>query len=305
MNSKVLITAIVLLAFFVGTSKVGELNAQESKAAIHGNVTVHVLQDLPYKQGNALSEYERERCLLDVYLPKDRNGFATLVWFHGGGLKNGDKDGRKNESDSVKTVTIAKSLASAGIAVVAPNYRLSPKVTFPGYIQDAAAAVAWTREHLKEYGADPNRMFVGGHSAGGYLALMLGMDPHYLGDLGVNSSDIAGFIPVSGQTMTHYTVREERGIGKLSVTADEAAPVYFVREKTSPFLVLYADRDMAARAEENAFFVALLKGAKNPDVVGQMIVDRTHGSIASEIANEGDPAREAILNFMQGKPSVK
>ena len=59
--------------------------------------------------------------------------------------------------------------------LVAPNYRLSPKVTFPGYIQDAAAAVAWMREYLKEYGADPN-----------------------LGDLGLNTSDIAGLIPVSG-----------------------------------------------------------------------------------------------------------
>jgi hypothetical protein len=126
---------------------------------------------------------------------------------------------------------------------------------------------------------------------------MLGMDPHYLDDAGMKPHDVAGFIPVSGQTMTHYTVRDERGGGKYEVTADEAAAVHFARKDTQPFLVLYADHDMAARAEENAYFVALMKGAGNEKVTGQMIADRTHGSIAAKIAEQGDPAREAILKF--------
>ena len=260
---------------------------------------VRVLTDIAYKQGNALSAYEKERCKLDVYLPKADKDFTTLVWFHGGGLKNGDKDGRRIASDSVKTARIAQSLAAAGIAVVSPNYRLSPKVAFPAYVQDAAAAVAWTRTHIAEHGGDATRVFVGGHSAGGYLALMLAMDPRYLVEAGARVSAIAGFIPVSGQTMTHYTVREERGVGKFNVTADEAAPVRFARADTPPMLVLYADRDMAARAEENAFFVALMKGAGNKRVTGLMVGDRTHGSIASKIENAGDPARTAILEFMQ------
>ena len=88
---------------------------------------------------------------------------------------------------------------------------------------------------------------------------------------GVELSAIAGLIPVSGQTMTHYTVREERGLGKFSVTADEAAPVYFARKDTPPFLVLYADHDMTARAEENAYFVALMKGAGHEHITGLQI----------------------------------
>lgn len=274
-----------------------------SAAAVRGESptqdAIRVQTDVAYKMGDALTDYERERCKLDVYLPRDGKGFATLVWFHGGGLKNGDKDGRQIASDTVKTAKIARSLAREGIAVVAPNYRLSPMVTFPAYVQDAAAAVAWAREHMAEHGGDPAKIFVGGHSAGGYLALMLGMDEHYLGDVGLRPSEIAGFIPVSGQTMTHYTVREERGEGKFAITADAAAPVHFVRANTAPFLVLYADRDMAARAEENAFFVALMRGAGNKRMAAQMIKDRTHGSIASEIENEGDPARAAILEFIR------
>jgi acetyl esterase/lipase len=253
---------------------------------------VKAVLNLPYKSGDNLSDYEKERCKLDLYLPEGSSGYATLIWFHGGGLTGGNKDGSRK---------LAESLARAGIGVVVPNYRLSPRAKYPSYIEDAAAAVAWTRAHIAGHGGDATRLFIGGHSAGGYLTLMLGMDPHYLRDLGVEPSAIAGLIPFSGQTMTHYTVREERGIGKYTITADEAAPVHFARKDTPPFLVLYADHDMPARAEENAYFVALMKGAGNKNIEGQQITDRTHGSIAGKVTEEGDPARAAMLRFIEEK----
>lgn len=263
--------------------------AVRAEAPKDGNITV--LKNLPYKSGDALSSYEKERCKLDVYLPKSGKNFATLVWFHGGGLKGGNKDG---------ATKLGRSLAEAGLAVVAVNYRLSPKAKYPAYIQDAAAAVAWTKEHIVGHGGDAKRIFVSGHSAGGYLTLMLGLDSHYLHEAGTEATEMAGYIPVSGQTMTHYTVREERGIGQFTITADEAAPVHYARKDTPKFLVLYADHDMAARAEENAYFVAIMKGAGNTRVTGLQIADRTHGSIGGKIAEEGDPAREAILQFING-----
>jgi acetyl esterase/lipase len=286
------------LAFLLALALVKTIRAETP-----GKDGIQVLADVNYKQGEGLSEYEKQRCKLDVYLPNNATDFPTLVWFHGGGLKNGDKGG--TETDSVKTPRLARSLAAGGIAVVTPNYRLSPHAKFPAYVEDAAAAVAWVRLHIAEHGGSPRRIFIGGHSAGGYLALMLGMDAHYLEEAGVKLSDIAGFIPVSGQTMTHYTVREERGAGKLSITADEAAPVHFARATTPPFLVLYADHDMSARAEENAYFVALMKGAGNKRVTGRMIADRTHGSIASGIADEDDQSRMAILEFIRATGAAR
>ncbi|WP_395738062.1 alpha/beta hydrolase [Prosthecobacter sp.] len=253
------------------------------------------LLNLPYKSGDSLSSYEKQRCLLDVYLPKEGKEFATLVWFHGGGLTGGNKD-----ADSTKKV--ARGLAQEGVAVVVPNYRLSPQAKYPAYIEDATAAVAWTLQNIAKHGGDTKRVFVGGHSAGGYLTLMLGMDAHYLAAFGLKPQNIAGFIPVSGQVMTHYTVREERGISKFSVTADEAAPVRYADVKNlPPMLVLCADTDMPARAEENVYLVALMKGAGNKRVTLQVIANRNHGSVGNNIANEGDPAREAILKFMQGE----
>lgn len=252
---------------------------------------IKVLTDIAYKSGDKLSDYEKERCKLDVYLPADKKDFATLVWFHGGGITGGDKDFEH-------TPAIARSLAQGGVAVVNVSYRLSPKATFPAYVEDAAAAVAWTFSHIAEHGGDVKKVFVGGHSAGGYLALLVGLDAHYLKDLGMEGSGVAGLIPVSPQTMTHYTVRQERGIGKYTITADEAAPVFHVRKDTPPALVLYADKDMAARAEECAYFVAIMKGAGNQQVTGKMITNRTHGSVGNDIRNEEDAARLAILDFV-------
>lgn len=260
------------------------------------------LTNLAYKSGSKLTDYEQQRCVLDVYLPQKQTGFATLVWLHGGGLTMGSKDKVDREVD---TPAIARSLTRGGIAVVVPNYRLSPKAHFPAYVEDAAAAVAWTYAHIAGFGGDPHRIFIGGHSAGGYLTLMVGMDTHYLEKFGVPLSAIAGLIPVSGQTMTHYTVRAERGLGKFSVTADEAAPVYFVRKDTPPMLVLWADRDMTARAEENAYLVALLQGAGNKGVTGKMITHRTHGTVAGKIANDNDPARLALLDFIKTTNDTK
>ena len=249
------------------------------------------LVDVAYKSGAGLSDYEKERCKLDVYLPQGK-GFATLVWFHGGGLTAGRKDDKATRG-------IAQSLARGGIGVVVPNYRLSPKAKYPAYIEDAAAAVAWAYAHIGERGGDAKKIFIGGHSAGGYLTLMLGLDGRYLEKAGVDLKTVAGLIPVSGQVMTHYTVREERGIGKYTITADEAAPVYYARAETAPMLVIYADHDMPARAEENAYLVAILKAAGNKQVEGIMMRGRDHGSVGNKMAEAGDPVRAVVLAFIK------
>jgi acetyl esterase/lipase len=255
------------------------------------------LADIAYRTGDKLTAYETERCKLDLYLPPGGKNFATLVWFHGGGLKAGAKDGGE-------TPKIARALASEGIAVASVNYRLSPKATYPAYLEDSAAAAAWVRAHIAEHGGDPAKVFISGHSAGGYLALMLAMDARWLKPHSLTPDSFAGYVPLSGQTMTHYTVREERSIGKETIIADEAAPVFYCRKDTPPMLVLAADHDMAARSEENAYLVAVLKGAGNERVTFRQIPDRTHGSIASKIPKPGDPVRKAILDFIAATPAA-
>ena len=98
------------------------------------------------------------------------------------------------------------------MAVVAVEYRLNPKVKAPKYIEDAAAAVSWVFKNIEQFGGDTSLIFVSGHSAGGYLTSMIGLDKSWLQKFSIDANKIAGLIPLSGHTITHFTVRAERNI---------------------------------------------------------------------------------------------
>ena len=255
---------------------------------------LRTLRDIAYKD-DVISQtpYEQERCKLDLTLPADAKGFPTYVWFYGGGLKNGGKDLRSEYCAEIRA-----SLARAGVAVVTPDYRLSPKVKYPAYVDDAAAAFAWTVKHIAAHGGDPRKVFIGGHSAGGYLALLVGMDPERLKPHGLTLGSVAGIAQVSGQVFNHYTVREERGQARYGITSDEAAPAFHIRKSLPPILTIYAQNDMLSRAEENMFFVTTLKAAGHTENYSLRVDDRDHGTVGHNLRNDDDPARLAILNFI-------
>jgi len=255
---------------------------------------LRTLRDIAYKD-DVISQtpYEQERCKLDLTLPADAKGFPTYVWFYGGGLKNGGKD-----LDSEYCAEIRASLARAGVAVVTPDYRLSPRVKYPAYVDDAAAAFAWTVKHIAAHGGDPRKVFIGGHSAGGYLALLVGMDPERLKPHGLTLGSVAGIAQVSGQVFNHYTVRDERGQARYGITSDEAAPAFHIRKSLPPILTIYAQNDMLSRAEENMFFVTTLKAAGHTENYSLRVDDRDHGTVGHNLRNDDDPARLAILNFI-------
>lgn len=214
------------------------------------------LENIPYYPDSETldDEYTRERCVLDLYHPAETKGFPILVWFHGGGLTGGDK-------------FIPEELKEQGMAVVAVNYRLYPKIKAPVYIEDAAAAVAWVFNHISEYGGDPELIFISGHSAGGYLASMVGLDPGWLKEHEIDANRIAGLIPFSGHTITHFTVRAERGIEGTRPVVDELAPLYHVRKDAPPLLLITGDREleMLGRYEENAYLMRMMKVVGHPD----------------------------------------
>ena len=261
------------------------LSIGASAAERENELTYRTDTDISYlEKGKAATPYQVERCRLDVYYPANRKGFATLVWFHGGGLKGGNR-------------SIPKQLQSKDIAVVGVNYRLYPKVKCPGYLQDAAAAVAWTFRNIARYGGDPKRIFVTGHSAGGYLTSMIGLDKRWLAECGIDADQIAGLIPLSGHTITHMTVREERGIPQKQPVVDEFAPLYHVRPDAPPVLLITGDREMEmlGRYEENAYFMRMLKVNGHEDVTLYELQGYGHGMF--------DPAVAPMLRWMQAKGS--
>jgi len=222
--------------------------AQQSDYSTLENINYY-----PDSEGVA-DEYISERCVLDIYYPLEKEGFPTVVWFHGGGLTGGNK-------------YIPEELKEKGVAVVAVNYRLYPKIIAPVYIEDAAAAVAWVFKNIEAHGGDPDLIFVSGHSAGGYLASMVGLDKKWLKKHDIDANRIAGLIPFSGHTITHFTVRKERGIEGTQPVVDDLAPLYHVRKDAPPLLLITGDREMEmmGRYEENAYLWRMMKVVGHPD----------------------------------------
>lgn len=241
------------------------------------------VQDLQYSASDGA---QHARCKIDLYYPVSPNkspndGFATVVWFHGGGLKSGNK-------------SIPEELKEQGIAVAAANYRLHPQHKSPIYLQDAASAVAWVIKNIDQYGGDPDKVFVSGHSAGGYLTSMIGLDKSYLAQHGVDADALAGLIPYSGHTITHFTVRAERGIGGKQPLVDRMAPLFHVRNDTPPILLVTGDREleMLGRYEENAYFYRMLKVNGNENVSLLELDGYDHGGMAK-------PAHPLLLKFVK------
>jgi acetyl esterase/lipase len=239
-------------------------------------------------------DYINARCRLDVYLPTDTalKAYPLIVWFHGGGLTGGNKTAKDEQ-------TAARRLAAHGVAVVLANYRLTPKVHYPVYLEDAAAAVRWTTDHAVALGADPQRVYVGGFSAGGYLTAMLALDEHYLKD--AQAGSIAGFVAMSGQMTTHFSIRAETGLPKDTIIVNEAAPLAHVRSGIPRLLLAIGDRDWAARLEENQLLSAALeKLGKNPPVPLLVVPDRTHATmLARFLEDDSEPTGVAVLAFLR------
>ncbi|MCE7994866.1 MAG: alpha/beta hydrolase [Roseivirga sp.] len=227
--------------------------------------------DLTYYPENLINgqAYIKERCVLDLYYPAEEKGFATIVWFHGGGLTGGQKE-------------IPEALKQQGVAIIGVNYRLYPKVKAPGYIEDAAAAVAWAFKNIEAYGGEADKIFISGHSAGGYLASMIGLDKKWLAKHGVDANKIAGLIPFSGHTITHFTVREERGIAGTQPIVDDLAPLYHVRPDAPPLLLITGDRELEllGRYEENAYMMRMMKVVGHKDTRIMELDGYDHGMTA-------------------------
>lgn len=236
---------------------------------------------LPYRPDSEPDVYARERCKLDVYHPVGASAVPAVVWFHGGGLTGGNR-------------SVPSALKGQGIIVVAVDYRLSPKAKAPAYIEDAAAAVAWTFKNIARYGGDTNRIFLSGHSAGGYLASLVTLDRRWLAVHGVDPDRLAGLVPFSGQSITHFAIREERGMPRTRPLIDDLAPVYHVRKDAPPILLISGDRnhELLGRYEESAYFWRMLKEVGHPSVELLELQGYDHGQMA-------EPAFPLLLRFLR------
>ncbi|MDB4338844.1 alpha/beta hydrolase [bacterium] len=235
------------------------------------------LNDQSYRNDTNLAD----ACQLDLYYPTNRENYATVIWFHGGGLTSGKR-------------SIPTALKNQGIAVATVDYRLCPKVTVRECLDDAAASVAWVFQQIEKYGGSKNRIFLSGHSAGGYLTSMIGLDKSLLSNYKIDADDIAGLIPYSGHTITHFTARKELGLTKTKPLINDLAPLYHVRPSAAPILFITGDREleMLGRYEENAYMWRMMQAVGHPDAKLYELDGYNHGKMAI-------PAHPLLLRFIE------
>lgn len=235
-----------------------------------------VKKDIQYRSGI-------DQCLLDVAYMRGATDRPVIVWFHGGGLTAGHRD-------------MPQELLAEDYTVVDVEYRLYPEVSVNEILEDAAAAVAWVCNNIEGYGGSKDKIYLSGHSAGGYIVDMLALDKSWLQPYGIDPDKFAGIVPYSGQVITHYTQRSSEGIGPLTPTLGPLAPLSFVRGDAAPFLVISGDREMElyGRYEETAYFVRMLRLNGHKDVIFYELDGFDHGAMAR-------PAHFIFMNYIRAR----
>ena len=149
-------------------------------------------------------------------------------------------------------------------------------------------------KNIKKYGGSPKHIYVSGHSAGGYLTSMVGLDKRWLAAHKIDANAIAGLIPYSGHTITHFTVRKERGIDGKQPILDDMAPLFHVRKDAPPLLLITGDREleMLGRYEENAYMWRMMQVVEHPDTKIMELDGYNHGQMAK-------PAHPLLLRFIK------
>lgn len=247
------------------------------------------------------------RHVLDIYAPAKAQGLPVMFWIHGGGWQTGDKS---------EVETKPKWFMEHGFVFVSTNYRLLPEVDMGTLIRDCAKSFAWMQKHIAEYGGDPKRVIVGGHSAGAQLAAILCTDDRYLKEVGADFSSLIGCVPVDGDTynipaiidvaetrarahgfpMPKFGHRQKFG-NDPALHKDFSAVTHVAKSKgIPPFLILH----VSSHPDTSAQAVHFGKALKEADVPVTVFGARNtnHSKLNDDLGLASDPATQALDEFV-------
>ncbi|KCZ54106.1 hypothetical protein HY29_03265 [Hyphomonas beringensis] len=265
--------------------------------ALPAAAEVKVIRDVIYHEAPGLDPGDVRA---DVYIPEGAKDAPMVIMMHGGAWTFGNKQ-------NALGMYQAKYFTDQGFVFIAMNYRLAPSHRFPAQEEDAAAAIAYFHEHAKEFGADPDKLFLMGHSAGAHMAALVAIDPDYLDAFGLKTDVIKGVAALDSAAYNLSRTGRDGDIPDFyhpAFTGDDrdvwaaASPTLLVEEETPipPFLLLYVDRAVApARAKELA---ETLKG-KGHKAEARLVKKRSHKSLNDRLGAKGDKAAPMIVEFFR------
>ena len=207
------------------TPSLGAFNALAPRDGGAGRIA----RDQPYGEG--------DRRRLDVYAPTSgaMDDRPVIVFIYGGSWSSGRKE---------DYAFVGAALAAQGFVTIIPDYRLVPEVRFPGFIEDCAAALRWTADHVAAHGGDPARIVLVGHSAGAYNAIMLALDARYLNAAGVDALAIRGAVGLAGPyDFLPFDVAATQNAFGQAPDPLLTQPVRFARADAPPLLLLWGEDD--------------------------------------------------------------
>ncbi|MGY2319343.1 alpha/beta hydrolase [Pseudomonas sp. D8002] len=197
-----------------------------------------------FTKTSSLAYGDDPRQKLDIYRPVTALPDApVVVFFYGGSWNSGSKDDYG---------FVGEALASRGIVVVIADYRLYPQVRYPRFLQDGAQAVAWAYQHSAEYGGDPRKLYVMGHSSGAYNAAMLALDPQWLAGVGLSPSVFKGWIGLAGPyDFLPIENRDVRPVFFYPDSPPDSQPINHVSQSAPPSLLIASVDDNLVNPKRN------------------------------------------------------
>ncbi len=214
------------------------------------------------------------RQTLDIYVPEGVKNAPVIVFFYGGSWQFGSKDDYR---------FLGQALTSKGFITIIANYRLYPEVKFPSFIDDGAMAFRYAHEHIADHGGNPNRMFVAGHSAGAYIAMMVGGDPRYLKRAGGNRAWVKGIVGIAGPyDFLPFTDSDIIDIFS-SAQGPATQPINHITQPMPPVLLATGDADDVVLPRNSHNVTAKLRAQKSA-VVEKIYPDIGHIDIMLSLA---------------------
>lgn len=257
-----------------------------------GNARIE--RDIAYSQAGG------ERIRLDVYAPSDGKDHPVLIWIHGGAWQIGDKANVQSKP---------RAFNDRGYVFVSINYRFHPTVTYKEQAGDVAQAIRWVHDHARDYGGDPGRIFLMGHSAGAHLAALVATDGRYLEGAGLKPSDLRGVALLDGagydipQQVRQTVLPRMKAMYATVFTEDEAtqrdaSPITHVaRDKgIPPFLILHVAGRRDSKAQSDGLAASLREAGVEAKVVSAE--GKTHATINRELGQPDDAPTKAVFEFL-------